>query len=404
MKDEYIVNRAICQCKFGSTPGFLKVTDNQAVCMNGKLAATDKTLGNVFEGAGFTMCKKSWPPKPCVPAIVSWAGAYDGVSINGSSSPLLGTSKGTCVMGCTDCITFQTSGQIPIPNERQVMKSAMALRNDINPLAVDEPSIVTYHIYWDGRIEKHIPKAIQKGYEDKYKYVYHKKVEEKNDNDGKNKGQTAENEETKIDVCILSIRKVRKRGNGKTEQAIPKDLKVAYTYPKGGNAQEAYIDKDERIYVKGTHYGIKSYPASTGMVELVRMPDGLSIKNGGITILFTFSSTQRRYCNPDTMAGFIGALAEFGKPMKCTGMCFADATSYPSLSHPNGDSADTEYCSSLNDEQKKVNAFIHFHFTKIFRGKESWFPKLAGTKFASGHETHLHAGDFDISKVTVKKL
>ena len=69
MKDEYIVNRAICQCKFGTTPGFLKVTDNQAVCMNGKLAATDKTLGNVFEGAGFTMCKKSWPPRPCTPSL-----------------------------------------------------------------------------------------------------------------------------------------------------------------------------------------------------------------------------------------------------------------------------------------------------------------------------------------------
>lgn len=173
MKDEYVVNGAICLCKFGTALGFLKVLNNQAVCMNGKLAATDKTLGNVFEGAGFTMCKKSWPPRPCTPSIVNWSGAYDGVSINGSSSPLLGTSKGTCAMGCTDCICFQTSGQIPIPNEQQVMKSAMALRSDINPLAVDEPSIVTYHIYWDGRIEKHIPKVIQKGYENKYKYVYH---------------------------------------------------------------------------------------------------------------------------------------------------------------------------------------------------------------------------------------
>lgn len=35
------------------------------------------------------------------------------------------------------------------------------------------PSIVTYHVYWDGRTEKHIPRAIQKGYEDKYKYIYH---------------------------------------------------------------------------------------------------------------------------------------------------------------------------------------------------------------------------------------
>lgn len=29
------------------------------------------------------------------------------------------------------------------------------------------PGIVTYHVYWDGGIEKHIPRAIQKGYEDK---------------------------------------------------------------------------------------------------------------------------------------------------------------------------------------------------------------------------------------------
>lgn len=55
MKDEFVVNRAICRCQFGSAPGFLKVTDNQSVCMNGKLAATDNTLGNAFEGAGFTM-------------------------------------------------------------------------------------------------------------------------------------------------------------------------------------------------------------------------------------------------------------------------------------------------------------------------------------------------------------
>ncbi len=35
------------------------------------------------------------------------------------------------------------------------------------------PGNVTYHVYWDERIEKHIPRAIQKGYEDKYKYIYH---------------------------------------------------------------------------------------------------------------------------------------------------------------------------------------------------------------------------------------
>lgn len=36
-----------------------------------------------------------------------------------------------------------------------------------------EPGIVTFHIYYDGRIEKHIPKFIKAGYEQKYKYVFH---------------------------------------------------------------------------------------------------------------------------------------------------------------------------------------------------------------------------------------
>ncbi|OCF93249.1 hypothetical protein A9G17_09005 [Gilliamella sp. wkB7] len=35
------------------------------------------------------------------------------------------------------------------------------------------PGIVTYHIYHDGKIEKHIPQEISKDYKQKYKYVYH---------------------------------------------------------------------------------------------------------------------------------------------------------------------------------------------------------------------------------------
>ena len=40
-------------------------------------------------------------------------------------------------------------------------------------ITANVPGIVTYHVYWDGGIEKYIPRAIQKGYEDKYKYIYH---------------------------------------------------------------------------------------------------------------------------------------------------------------------------------------------------------------------------------------
>lgn len=85
-------------------------------------------------------------------------------------------------------------------------------------------------------------------------------------------------------------------------------------------------------------------------------------------------------------------------------MCFENATSYPSLTHPNGDSADTAYYSTLELEQKKVNAFKKFHFKNIFRGKGSWYPKLVGTKYSNGHEDHLHSGDFDSSVVIIKNI
>ena len=41
--------------------------------------------------------------------------------------------------------------------------------------------IVTYHIYQNGKIEKHIPEKISPGFERKYKYVYHDKDDHKHE-------------------------------------------------------------------------------------------------------------------------------------------------------------------------------------------------------------------------------
>lgn len=44
----------------------------------------------------------------------------------------------------------------------------------VNCIPLNAPDgIVTYRIYADGIIEKHIPKTITKGFENKYKYIYH---------------------------------------------------------------------------------------------------------------------------------------------------------------------------------------------------------------------------------------
>ncbi|OCB76113.1 hypothetical protein [Flavobacterium crassostreae] len=40
------------------------------------------------------------------------------------------------------------------------------------PTSGTSPAMVVYKIFFDGRIEKHLPKSIKKGYENKYQYVY----------------------------------------------------------------------------------------------------------------------------------------------------------------------------------------------------------------------------------------
>ena len=63
------------------------------------------------------------------------------------------------------------------------------------------PGIVTYHIYHDGKIEKHIPQEISKGYEQKYKYVYH----DENGNEH--------------EICICDWHTTKEKANGVTVSA-----------------------------------------------------------------------------------------------------------------------------------------------------------------------------------------
>ncbi|WP_144283905.1 hypothetical protein [Chryseobacterium echinoideorum] len=245
-------------------------------------------------------------------------------------------------------------------------------------IQINAKDIVTYHIYENGRIEKHIPKTIKEEYKQKYKYVYHDK--DKNEHE----------------ICIVDWFTVDRRNNGQRISTIPAGYINTYSYPSGGNAQTAYLYSNGDICVSGTRYGYRKYSKGQGKVPLVRMMDSLSYEKGYIKIFYTFQNSQRRYCNPDAYAGFIGALAKLGREdVLCTGMCFADATSYPSVTHPNGDCADTAYYATLELEQKKVNAFKEFHFEKIYRGSGSWYSRLVGTIYSSGHEDHLHSGEFN---------
>jgi hypothetical protein len=201
--------------------------------------------------------------------------------------------------------------------------------------------------------------------------------------------------DNEMQVASCAKTNVQGRENGSVLPSIPRGF-IRQAPAPGGQARTNYYYADGSIVTTGTHTnGIVRYPVSANFVDLVRMPDGLTIRQNEIIILYAFSGTQRQFCNPQCFAAFVGALAQFGQQMISGGMCFGDATSYPSVTHPNGDSVDTNYASTLAVEQRKVNAFHEYGFTRILRGQTLFYGQLTNSRFARNHEGHLHSGDFD---------
>jgi hypothetical protein len=144
---EFIVQGAVCRCKYGSGPGKLKVIENNFFKINGsKLSATTMTLGNVFEAPGFGKCNAN-PlfPKPCMPTVTEWSGGFKGLRTSYGGNPLTDKSKGTCSQGCPGCIEFVQTGQIPVPGMRQVRRATAEHQGELDcagsPLALMEHSV-----------------------------------------------------------------------------------------------------------------------------------------------------------------------------------------------------------------------------------------------------------------------
>ena len=141
MQEEYIVKGAMATCQFGVAPAMLNnIMDNMNVYFNGKLAATSMSLGPAFPSPAFGTCNMvPNMPKPCVCMITKWDNPFNDIYINRIAHPLTKNSKGTCALGCPMCISFQTTGQIPIPSMPPVdVPGAAAHQSDMNPMATNE--------------------------------------------------------------------------------------------------------------------------------------------------------------------------------------------------------------------------------------------------------------------------
>lgn len=141
MEEEFVVKGALATCQFGVAPAMINVMDNTNVFINGKLAATTMSIGPTFQSPAFGTCNMvPNMPKPCVAAVTKWDSACTDLYINRISNPLTTKSKGTCAMGCPMCISFQTSGQIPIPAipALEAPKVDQPQQSEMNPMATNE--------------------------------------------------------------------------------------------------------------------------------------------------------------------------------------------------------------------------------------------------------------------------
>ncbi|MWP48066.1 hypothetical protein GQ589_11575 [Gilliamella sp. Pas-s27] len=250
--------------------------------------------------------------------------------------------------------------------------------------------IATYHIYHDGKIEKHIPQEILKGYEQKYKYVYHDK------------------DNNEHEICIADWHTTKKKRNGVTVSAPNRSDTNIIEYKENVNEGDTqkrvkYANGDIAEYGKHPTRGLiwRLYRAFDEEIEIVRMPDEINYVKGSVTIKYRFSNTKRRYTGPSPLAGFIGALAEIGFELTTTGSCFYEASCFPSAEHVNGKSVDTSYKLDVNQDQKIINAMAKFHFNERFIGIKPYFYKLSNAINKDAlHNTHLHSGDFDFDCIT----
>ncbi|OEK08562.1 hypothetical protein A8C32_03685 [Flavivirga aquatica] len=132
------------------------------------------------------------------------------------------------------------------------------------------------------------------------------------------------------------------------------------------------------------------------------MPDSLNYSKDDVVIKYVFSNTKRRYTSPGPLAGFIGALANYGKEIKTTGSCFKEGSCFPSSEHVNGVSVDTIYKWIKTEDQKIINAMKKFHFTERLVGNKKYFNGFKNSSDGGSlHNTHLHSGLFDDGKIKI---
>jgi len=269
---------------------------------------------------------------------------------------------------------------------------------------------VTYHIYHDGKIEKHIPEEISKRYEQKYKYVYH----DENGNEH--------------EICICDWHTIKKMQSDNSANNLKKGSanEILWTHsPILSNNKVSDGSTTRRIFFEngdvaefGSHdsKGIiwRLFRVTTDDTELIRIPDSLDKKFNNFNIKYGFQNSKRRYANPGLFAAMLGSIAVYNKSVITTGSAFQWGSCFPSIDHINGMSIDftyrsyiakNQYHSHTSQQYKDDLAFLNamrLFFEEILVGSHDHFVKFRElSKVKNGkrlHDSHFHA-EFSLSKI-----
>ncbi|WP_430875426.1 hypothetical protein [Gilliamella sp. G0441] len=225
--------------------------------------------------------------------------------------------------------------------------------------------IITYHIYSDGKIEKHIPKFITKEHKDKYQYIYHDK------------------NNIEHDLGAYLINKTQKYNGIKGEYINLIDLNIVNKeYSKDGLKYKFNIDSP-RSYVNE-----KTLASFFGAMFEVNFED-----------------------------------------ISCNGFSHKDGSSKPSVSHINGFNGDFKYLRTdkklmkgsgtslhidkepelLDVERQNLwnNALYKFGWKSMLgwsykkNGKKNYLNHI--TKDTKNHNHHLHVQSYSINIKEIKK-
>lgn len=144
----FICDQAQCMCKFGTAPGRLKVNSQELMFINAnKKIATSMDMNDCFYPPGFSICKYSFPPRPCKVMVVQWTNFFKKMRLKGNGFPLMPDSKAVCAIAGVECIKIVNEGQIEILGESHAKNATAEHQGDLDPMgepiALGEEEIIT---------------------------------------------------------------------------------------------------------------------------------------------------------------------------------------------------------------------------------------------------------------------